>query len=365
MSAKAQAVPISDLIELSDTPWPANEIEELSACPVCTSHERSLLHEDLIDNVFYCAPGRWTSWRCHSCGVAYIDPRPSPASIGRAYGTYYTHHEPPPHRSAYETLGPFRKMRRRLLNGYTNWRFGSRETPAMGLGFFALLLARPFKVKVDREYRHLPRPPENGGSLLDIGCGNGSFLRIASACGWDATGVDIDSNAVESATAGGARALQGGIERFDGGEELFDVITLNHVIEHVHDPLSLLRACHRLLKVGGQLWLETPNIDSLGHKKYGRHWRGLEPPRHLVLFNSNALKLTLDRAGFIGLVTKATPSPLLSISTASELIKRGANLGADIQFPATQLWAIRRDVLIEALTPSRREFLTVVAFRGA
>lgn len=89
-----------------------------------------------------------------------------------------------------------------------------------------------------------------------------------------------------------------GLNGFGAVESRFDVITLNHVIEHVSDPIELLRSCYRLLKLGGQLWLQTPNIDSLGSRRYGRHWRGLEPPRHLVLFDPVSLRSALHQAGF-------------------------------------------------------------------
>ena len=133
---------------------------------------------------------------------------------------------------------------------------------------------------------------------MDIGCGDGSFLQVAQTCGWDVIGIDPDPKVVANCRSQGWNVLQGDIEQFYDKERLFDVITMNHVIEHVHDPLAVLKACHRLLKPGGQLWLETPNIDSFGHLQYGRNWRGLEPPRHLLLFNQRSLLTALLAAGF-------------------------------------------------------------------
>ena len=79
---------------------------------------------------------------------------------------------------------------------------------------------------------------------------------------------------------------------------MFDIITLNNVVEHLHDPGAVLGACHRLLKPGGHIWLDTPNIDSPGHRFFGVNWRGLETPRHLVLFNHKSLVHLLMNAGF-------------------------------------------------------------------
>ena len=77
----------------ADTHWPESGLEKILKCPVCGGHERSALYNDLVDNIFYTAPGKWSSWRCLKCRCSYLDPRPSRASIHRAYGKYYTHKE--------------------------------------------------------------------------------------------------------------------------------------------------------------------------------------------------------------------------------------------------------------------------------
>ena len=273
-----------------NTPWPADEFENLSACPVCSSAERTLLYKDLVDSVFFCAPGKWTCWRCSDCGSAYLDPRPSLASIHLAYGTYYTHLKAPT-KSHYAALGPVRKLRRRLVNGYTNWRFSTREAPASRIGVSALWAAWPLKMRA--RSRISAFTPPSGRRRRATGSRLWRWLvPRGGAYVWvGRVGTDPDPKAVANCLNQGFNALQGGIEQFDGQERLFDVITLSHVLEHLHDPKGVLQACHRLLKPGGQLWLETPNIDSLGHRQYGRNWRGLEPPRHLVLFNPRSLTL--------------------------------------------------------------------------
>ncbi|MGH7698254.1 MAG: methyltransferase domain-containing protein, partial [Candidatus Dormibacteria bacterium] len=59
-----------------------------------------------------------------------------------------------------------------------------------------------------------------------------------------------------------------------------------------------LQACRMLLKPTGHCWVATPNLCSAGHRRYGRAWRGLEPPRHLVIFTPRSLDLAFARAGF-------------------------------------------------------------------
>lgn len=343
-------------------PWPAAELETLSACPVCSSAERELLYQDLIDNVFNCAPGRWSSWLCSNCGSAYLSPRPSPASIHLAYASYYTHRGVQPRRP-YEALGPLHKLRRWLANGYLNRRFFLHpEAPATRLGLFLILAARPYKNAVDRNYRHMPRPTEDG-TLLDVGCGDGAFLELARSCGWNVMGVDPDPNAVANCRSRDLNVRLGGIEQFDDERERFDVMTLAHVLEHAHDPIALITACRRLLKPGGQIWIETPNIDSLGHRRYARNWRGLEPPRHLVLFNARSLRASLVAAGFARVETMPDTSPLLFMTVASEALKRGMNAESEIRLPFGLKVSLRIDQLRQSLSPACREFLTVVALK--
>ena len=272
--------------------WPADGVESVAYCPVCGEASREVMYTDLVDNAYRVAPGKWTLWKCIQCGSAYLDPRPTRDLIHLAYSNYYTHRVLR-RKDDYTSLNALRKLRRRLVNGYTDWRYSSGEEPASHWGILVLLALLPQRRRLDSEYRHSPRRPVNGGKLLDVGCGDGSFLRVATRCDWHATGLDPDVNAVASCRSNALDVLHGGIERFGAVESRFDVITLNHVIEHVPDPIELLRSCYRLLKLGGQLWLQTPNIDSLGSRRYGRHWRGLEPPRHLVLFDPVSLRSAL------------------------------------------------------------------------
>ena len=78
----------------------------------------------------------------------------------------------------------------------------------------------------------------------------------------------------------------------------FAAVTMSHSLEHLHDPVAGLREIRRILQPGGTVWIDTPNLNSTGHKVFGADWRGLEPPRHLVLFTATALNSTLLRAGF-------------------------------------------------------------------
>jgi len=277
-------------------PWPEEGLERLGRCPICGSGERELLHEELKDEVFFCAPGYWTMWRCASCYSGYLDPRPTVATIGQAYGNYYTH-QAGRGRADSSSLGWFRRIRRALSNGYLNARYGTDYQPASRLGPGLAKMLPWQRERLDARFRWLPKPVA-GQRVLDVGCGNGGFLLNARESGWQVMGVDPDPDAVATARQKGLEVRLGSMEAFAGEAELFDAITLSHVIEHVHDPKSVLADAYRLLKPGGTLYLDTPNIESRGYQIFGEHWHGVDPPRHLVLFNLKGLQQTLQQTGF-------------------------------------------------------------------
>ncbi len=75
------------------------------------------------------------------------------------------------------------------------------------------------------------------------------------------------------------------------------LLSLTHVIEHVHDPVDLLRECGRVLRPGGRMMVETPNAESSGHRLFGIAWHGLDAPRHLYLFSPTSLLVCAQKAG--------------------------------------------------------------------
>ena len=336
-------------------PWPVSELE-CTNCPVCGSSARVVLHEGLIDNIFECALGKWTLWKCMNCRSAYIDPRPTFESIYTAYANYYTHREVSK-RDDYIDLGLFRKLRRKLVNGYTNWRYYTSAEYSSIMGVFIAYIFPLHRRVIDHQYRYLPQLPKNGGSLLDVGCGDGAFLALAHTCGWDVTGLDPDPKAVENVTKQGLSAYLGGIEYFEGKTNLFDVITMNHVIEHVHKPIKLLEACYKLLKSGGQLWLETPNINSFGHTRFKKNWRGIEAPRHLVLFNRHSLKQAILSVGFTELHDCPQPNYSFLMYNASLFLEQGKQAELSIKW----ILHLVTNMLLSEIFPNKKEFLAIIA----
>ena len=281
-----------------------------------------MMYSALKDRLFG-ASGTWTLKRCsrRECGLVWLDPMPLTAELPKAYRNYYTHESMErlvPARP--EKAGWLRQGYRLLKESYLAERYKYGAGAPSGAG--KLLYLVPWRrVQVDLEVRGLSAVP--GGRLLDLGCGSGLWLQTMRALGWKVEGVDFDPGAAKAAAAGGLSVRCGSLEeqRFPAGA--FDAITMSHVVEHLPDPLQTLAECARLLKPGGRLILWTPNAASFGHRLFGQHWRGLEPPRHLHLFSPRSMRAMLAKAGFTCISIRTRSSRF--ILQQSYLLWRGAN----------------------------------------
>jgi len=141
--------------------------------------------------------------------------------------------------------------------------------------------------------------PSDSGSVLDVGCGNGSALSELGALGdWDLFGLEIDPGAAQMAREKGIHARAGTLDQSDYEDGSFDLIRLGHVIEHVVDPKETIERVYRMLKPGGILFGETPNTDCADFRIFGKYWGALHVPRHITFFNDRNLEKALRDAGF-------------------------------------------------------------------
>ncbi len=153
--------------------------------------------------------------------------------------------------------------------------------------------------KTARRHLRIVEHYVQAGRLLDVGCASGAFLRCASDAGWTVTGV-------EPAEALWAKAKQQMGEQSDvlcatlQGANLnpasFDVLTVWDVLEHVPDPLSFMRHCVSLLKPGGYLFANVPDLDSVQARLFRNRWP-LLLAEHLNYFNRKSLQLCGEMAG--------------------------------------------------------------------
>lgn len=298
-------------------PWPAEGLEPVGQCPVCGFEGRELLYAGLTDRVFFCAPGYWALQRCGSCRAAYLDPRPTAATIALAYNRYYTHGPGGDTDAVPATV--LGRLKSALKNGYLSARYGVELRSSVRLGRVVVPLLVRHRLGLDRWIRHLP-PHRANQKLLDIGCGNGRFLALAKRLGWDAHGLDPDPIAIEAAHRAGHRATLGSLPRTDFASGSFSIVTLSHMLEHAPDPADCLAEVHRILEPGGRVWIATPNLDGYGRRRFAKDWLALDPPRHLVLFTHDSLTAACHRAGFVNVVVRRT---LLSDYATSSALAAG------------------------------------------
>ena len=247
--------------ELPVTPDLRMEVDEEARCDVCGSSSHRFLFRgpDRLMGL----PGEFSFVRCTNCGLIYQWPRLPWEQLAAYYEGDY---------ASYSTLlddDPIiiRRLLRRLGGLKQRW-------------------------YVERFKR--------GGSLLDVGCGTGLFLREMQHAGsWQLSGVEPTTEAAAYVR----RRLN--IPVYD---ELFedapllpasqDVITLWHVLEHVPSPTATLQKAWQVLKPGGFLIASVPNYESIARRAFGRYWIGWDLPRHTYIIPRPLLSRMFRDVGF-------------------------------------------------------------------
>ncbi len=200
--------------------------------------------------------------RCLTCTLVFQYPRPSPAELSELYSRQYYHKD----------------CQGGDVIGYDDY---EPDLP----------LAREI-------LRPLFPPPVPGATLLDVGCATGMALEAAREMGWDARGVEISPWASDVARKKGFSVEGKPLRECMFPDASFDAVTLFQVIEHFADPLAELQEIHRILKPGGRLVLETPNIESPPVRwLYGPRSILVQPDAHLVLFSKATIRRAIEESG--------------------------------------------------------------------
>ena len=131
--------------------------------------------------------------------------------------------------------------------------------------------------------------------LLDVGCGDGNFLKAAIDAGWTGAGTDI-GGALENARAAGLDVHSSLDDLRDKAP--FGVVTMWHTLEHFTDPKDTLERVRALIADDGTLIVAVPDAAGLQASLFGRSWFHLDVPRHLYHFTRRALDALLARTGF-------------------------------------------------------------------
>jgi 2-polyprenyl-3-methyl-5-hydroxy-6-metoxy-1,4-benzoquinol methylase len=311
------------------------------ACPVC-SGRGELLYRDQEDSLFG-APGKWSIRKCLNieCGLCWLDPVAIEEDMHRLYADYYTHGE------AFVQPGIKAWLRHTIVSVY-EW------VKLVPLGILGLTAEK-------RQFSTMFLSDLPPGHILDVGCGDGWFLFRMYRQGWSVTGLDFDLNAIETAKEKygkyGFELLQTDLIGAHFPDNSFDAVTMNHVIEHVADPIALLAEVKRILKPGGRLVSITPNVQSWGHSLFRECWRGLEIPRHLQILSLPALTNCARRAAFTKIEVKSSAARADMIFGGSYAIRKAHESG-------TKLRGSRDIELFRALRSSMMQYREAIRWRS-
>ena len=185
--------------------------------------------------------------------------------------------------------------------------------------------------------------------LLDFGCGVGDFLLIAQREKWQVGGIEISKLAAQKANQKLEQncVITGNLKSKNLPVSTYDVVTCYHVIEHLLEPIKTLKLIYKMLKPGGVIFLETPNIGSIGARLKGKNWSQIMPPEHINYFTHKSIRYALKEVGFTRIRTLTIrPQKIKSLETMPVLIRGFSSalyeisplfgLGASLQAVATK-----------------------------
>lgn len=135
------------------------------------------------------------------------------------------------------------------------------------------------------------------GRVLDVGCSNGVFLDLFREKGWQTWGVE-PSGSGETARQKGYKILKTNFENAELPQNYFDLALLNHTLEHMENPVLVLKKAYKILKKGGVVFVDVPNAGGLGSKLLGKYWPYKLPDEHKHQFTKESLSKVLKSAGF-------------------------------------------------------------------
>ena len=231
-------------------------IMEVKECPIC----------NLKDAAFFSQRDKYIFLKCDNCNLVFMDPLPNAKELT---DNFYSK-ESGYHAKAVKNLKEIKKYGKKftkVIDGLTR-----------------------FKV---------------AGNLLDVGCANGEFLFLAKKHGFDVQGAEANAYTADIAMNNGLTVFNGTLQEARFEDHYFSVIYLGDIIEHVTDPVALIKECKRILKKEGIFVVSTPNADCfwvLATQYICRWfvfpWSVLHPPYHLYLFSADNLRKLMNILDF-------------------------------------------------------------------
>jgi 2-polyprenyl-3-methyl-5-hydroxy-6-metoxy-1,4-benzoquinol methylase len=231
-------------------------LEILKNCPICneSSFSNFLNVED-----YTVSHKEFTIQQCHGCYFLFTNPRPPAEEIGAYYQSdnYISHHD-----EAKDLMSRvYTSVRNHTIKG---------------------------KLKL------INRMQSHKGAILDVGCGTASFLQACKQDGWQVSATEPDPGARRIAENRVGDIVSESIKAPVLQNKKFEIITLWHVLEHVHELNQTVSWLQDHLTENGTLIIAVPNPQSFDAQEYGRFWAAYDVPRHLYHFTRSTMKRLVE-----------------------------------------------------------------------
>ena len=207
-------------------------------------------------------PGYFNVVRCKSCGIMRTNPRPTQSCIG----FYYP-----------ESYGPYLSSKVSLNHKPKMWKRSLRR----------LLKINDIRI-----------PTIKTGRMLEIGCSSGSYMHRMAVQNWDVEGIEFSPFAAMNARSFGFKVHIGSVESAPDPEYQYDIVVGWMVLEHLHEPVKVLKKLKRWTKPNGWIAISVPNAASLEFKIFKDLWYALQLPTHLYHFTPDTIKKLFEYSGW-------------------------------------------------------------------
>jgi SAM-dependent methyltransferase len=255
-------------------------------CPVCQSPKIGLV---LSAEDYTVSREKFEIWHCQNCQLRF------------------TQHVPDE-----STIGPY----------YQSEEYVSHSNTSQGLINQLYQVVRNITLKQKRRLVEKVSGRKQG-RLLDIGCGTGEFLGTMKNAGWDTLGLEPDEGARNMALSQQGVEVHEPDHLFALPESDFDVISMWHVLEHVHRLHEYLDQIRKIIKEEGTLLIAVPNYHSKDAENYQAEWAAYDVPRHLYHFSATTMGQLLAQHGFRLESLQHMPFDAFYVSMLSEKYRHG------------------------------------------
>lgn len=238
-------------------------------CRICHSDHHQ--NKFSVNDKMFGGTEKFEYFECSDCGTLQI------ANIPEDMSSYY----PENYYSLKSSQKPADKIIQKVRDYLIYYNFPAFLAKKLSLKIPNLALEAFLKIK-----------PSKSAKVLDVGCGEGKFLKSIFGLGFTNI-VGIDPFALKTAE----KPFPIYKKTLSEIKETYDLITFNHVFEHVEDPHEILRNCLSNLNEDGKIIIRVPVKDSAAYEKYGENWVQWDAPRHFHLLTKQAFQILADENG--------------------------------------------------------------------